>query len=226
MVQKSIIIDFDHTIGYFNQFIFLINIIEKTYLMSLNEQQIHSLLDYFPLVFRPKLYDIFELILLYEKDNQLTFFILYTRNDQPHFVNSIVRYLEQKLKETFIFHHILFEPTKVKQIDTIIPYIQDKQTHILCFIDNTYFDYRDKQVQTKYIKSEHYMYEYNIQDIIAQFPFHLFQDVNDSLLTVYFQNQKKRKHKKKRMLPYAMYELNSSFMIQSIRDFMQSQYVL
>ena len=79
MVQKSIIIDFDHTIGYFNQFIFLINIIEKTYLMSLNEQQIHSLLDYFPLVFRPKLYDIFELILLYEKDNQLTFFILYTR---------------------------------------------------------------------------------------------------------------------------------------------------
>ena len=69
------------------------------------------------------------------------------------------------------------------------------------------------------------MYEYNIQDIITQFPFHLFQDVNDSLLTLYFQNQKKN-YKKKRMLPYAMYELNSSFMIQSIRDFMQSQYVL
>ena len=171
------------------------------------------------------LYDIFELILLYEKDNQLTFFILYTRNNKPHFVNSIVHYLEQKLKETFIFHHILFEPTKVKQIDTIIPYIQDKQTHILCFIDNTYFDYRDKGIHTKYIKSEHYVYEYNIQDIITQFPFHLFQDVNDSLLTLYFQNQKK-KYKKKRMLPYAMYELNSSFMIQSIRDFMQSQYVL
>ena len=80
MVKKSIIIDFDHTIGYFNQFIFILNIVEKTYNITLNEEQVHCILDHYPLVFRPKLYDILNLILFYETKNQLTFFILYTCN--------------------------------------------------------------------------------------------------------------------------------------------------
>lgn len=224
MVQKSIIIDFDHTIGYFNQLIFLINIIEVTYDTKLTDTQIHALLDHYPYVFRPKIYDIFELVLLYEKDTQITFFILYTCNNQPRFVQTIVHYLEEKLKEKNIFHHIIFEQTKVKNINTLMQYIQREQTHshILCFIDDTLFDYSDSRIQTRYIKSENYIYNYDIKEIVRLFPFHIFQSIDQETLCLYFKHKKSKKHK----LPYKMYELNSSFILHSIHDFMESQPVL
>ncbi len=222
MIQKSIIIDFDHTIGYFNQLIFIINIVETTYNISLNDQQIHNILEKYPLVFRPKLYDIFELILLYERHHKITFFILYTCNNKPHFVRSIVHYLEQKLNRNSIFCEILFEPTKTKNIHTLLNHMNENH-HFLCFIDNTLFEYRDKRVITRYIKSENYIYNYDIKDVVRLFPYDLFNQINESLLKEYFKN-KKIKHKKKRRLPYKMYEFNSSFILQAIQEFVSTEH--
>ena len=40
-MKKSIIIDFDNTIGYFSQIIYLINIIEKTYHRKMNQEDVN-----------------------------------------------------------------------------------------------------------------------------------------------------------------------------------------
>tara|TARA_Y100000992_G_C21245637_1_gene483156 strand:+ start:606 stop:1301 length:696 start_codon:yes stop_codon:yes gene_type:complete len=222
MVQKSIIIDFDHTIGYFNQFVFILNIVETTYNILLNETQICNILDHFPLVFRPKLYDIFELILLYEKEDKITFFILYTCNNKPHFVRSIVHYLEGKLNRSSIFREIVFEPTNTKNIHTLLNHMNENN-HFLCFIDNTLFEYRDKKVITRYIKSEKYIYNYEIREVIRLFPYNLFNQITETLLRQYLrQYLKNRKNKKRRILPYRMYEFNSSFILQSINDFVST----
>ena len=42
MHEKSIIIDFDNTIGYFKQIIYILNIIEKTYKISVNQTEINT----------------------------------------------------------------------------------------------------------------------------------------------------------------------------------------
>ena len=97
--------------------------------------------------------------------------------------------------------------------------------HFLCFIDNTLFEYRDKRVITRYIKSENYIYQYDIKEVIRLFPYDLFNQINESLLKQYFKN-KKTKHKKKRILPYKMYEFNSSFILQSINDFVSIDHSL
>ena len=51
-MKKSIIIDFDHTIGFFDQIIFLINIIETTYEKTLSLLEIYNILNYYPYIFR------------------------------------------------------------------------------------------------------------------------------------------------------------------------------
>ena len=62
-VDKCIIIDFDHTIGYFKQIIYLLNVVEMVYKKKPTQQEIKHLLDSFPHIFRPKIYEIFNVIL-------------------------------------------------------------------------------------------------------------------------------------------------------------------
>tara|TARA_B100001093_G_scaffold510912_1_gene577710 strand:+ start:1350 stop:2027 length:678 start_codon:yes stop_codon:yes gene_type:complete len=222
-MKKSIIIDFDHTIGCFEQMIFIMNIIETTYHSRLTEDETHHLLDHYPQVFRPKLFDIFRLILFHEDTNELTFFILYTCNNNPSFVKTIVKYLETKLKllttTSTLFHFMLFETSRTKtskHVIDILPH-EDKADHTLCFIDNHCHKFDQSLDKIKYIKSETYIYDYNQEDILTLFPYTFFEKVNKRILVAYLNHQKSRKHK--RSLPYQMYEMNSVFIIQSIRDF-------
>ena len=111
MVQKSIVLDFDHTIGYFTQMVFIINTIEVTHHMELSESDFHILFHHYPHIFRPKLLDILQLVLHLQKDNKVIFFILYTRNNLQRFVEAIVSYLESKLKHHELFQFKIYEKT-------------------------------------------------------------------------------------------------------------------
>lgn len=219
MIKKSFIIDFDNTIGFFDQIIFLINIIESTYNYSLNEIQIGQLIDYYPNIFRPKLYDIIKLILYFQNKETVRFFILYTCNKKQLFVEAIIKYIEKQIHYTPLFNYILYEKTKYKNLDTILYNIQEENinTHILCFIDNRFFHYKNNTYDYKYIKCENYIYHYETDEILNLFPYHLFERINKNLITSYF---KKRKIKRKKYtLPISLYEMNSSFILQSIRNF-------
>lgn len=222
-MKKSIIIDFDHTIGCFEQMIFIMNIIETTYCARLTQEETHHLLDHYPQVFRPKLFDLFRLILFYENTNELTFFILYTCNNNPSFVKTIVNYLETKLKllttSSGLFHFMIFETSRTKTSQQVIDILpeEDKDKHILCFIDNHCHKFDQSLERIKYIKSETYIYDYKQKDILNLFPYTNFEKINQNILRAYLIHQKLRKHK--RSLPYQMYDMNSTFIIQSIRDF-------
>lgn len=224
-MKKSIIIDFDHTIGFFEQIIFLINIIEITYNEKLNTLQIITLLEYYPFIFRPKLFDIIRLILYFQKDNKISFFILYTRNNKPEFVESVISFIEQKVNHSPLFNYKLYEKSKQKNTNAIIDSIKQDNlnTHLLCFIDNTLFIYENNDFKIKYIKCEDYIYYYDNKEFIKIFPYHIFKKINKNLLKTYLDNmkytKKYKKQKKQISLPYYMYEINSSFIIQSIRDF-------
>ena len=61
-MKKSIIIDFDNTIGYFSQIVYLINIIEKTYLRKMNQTDLNNLLKIYNYSFRPKIFEILKFI--------------------------------------------------------------------------------------------------------------------------------------------------------------------
>lgn len=224
-MKKSIIIDFDHTIGFFDQIIFLINIIETTYEKTLSLLEIYNLLHYYPYIFRPKLIDIILLILYFQKDNQISLFILYTCNNKPEFVESIISFLEKKVNYSPLFNYKIYEKKKEKNIKSIIESIKkdDIGSHLLCFIDNTFYSYKKDNLEIKYIKCEDYIYYYDNKELIKLFPYHIFTKINKNLLTTYFDNMKySKKYKKQKKilsLPYYMYELNSSFIIQTIRDF-------
>lgn len=215
MAKKSFIIDFDNTIGFFEQIIFLINIIETIYEESLNVIEICKLIDYYPYIFRPKIYNIIKLILYFQKKNEVSLFILYTCNKKPNFVEAIISYIEKKVDYSPLFNYILYEKSKLKNFDTILSNIQKENIHLhsLCFIDNKIYNY--KQYNNNYIKCEKYVYSYEINEIINLFPYHIFKKINEKIIYKYF----KLKKKKKKGLPIQMYELNSSFIIQSIRNF-------
>ena len=98
MSKKSFIIDFDNTIGFFDQIIFLINIVESTYNYSLNEIQIGELIDYYPNIFRPKLYDIINLFYTFKitKQYDFLFYILVIKS------HCLLKQLLNILKNKFI----------------------------------------------------------------------------------------------------------------------------
>ena len=61
-MKKLIIIDFDNTIGYFSQVVYLINIIEKTYSRKMTQDDINTLLRIYSNSFRPKIFEILKFI--------------------------------------------------------------------------------------------------------------------------------------------------------------------
>jgi hypothetical protein len=161
-------------------------------------------------------------VLHLQKDNKVIFFILYTRNNLQRFVEAIVSYLESKLKHHELFQFKIYEKTKFKNMNTIQSHISNIQNHILCFIDNTYFSYDIKEEGTKYIKCEKYIYDYKTSEIVQRFPYFHFLKIDQTLLNDYLVLQKhrnKKKKKKQKYLPHGLYELHSSFIYQSIRDF-------
>ena len=217
MYDKSIIIDFDHTIGYFDQIIFLINIIETVYQKPLSDSETHQLLNHYPNIFRPKLFEIINYIIRLQKNHSITLFVLYTCNNKESFVHTIVSFLEKRLNHSPLFQYKLFEKSKQKNIKTLSTHIQDISSHQICIIDNKLFDY--KNINHKYIKCEDYRFIYHPRDIFKSFPYHHFDKVNEITLKDYFKYKINKKDKKHKILPYVLYDMNSSFILQSIHDF-------
>lgn len=220
-MKKSIIIDFDNTIGYFSQIIYIINIIEKTYKNRLNYNQIFFILDKYPNIFRPKIFDIINLIKYFKENDDIEFFILYTCNNNEHFVNIISSYLEYKIKKNNIFNFKIFNKGKKKAIEKIYEQTNNKINikGTLCFIDDKKFNYNIKNNSSvKYIKCEKYIYNYSLENIIELFPFQDFKLITKQLIKKYFIIIYKKKPIKPQ-LPRKSYELNSNYIINLLNRF-------
>lgn len=130
---KCFVFDFDNTIGYFTQIVFIINILEQIYKKDTIDYGL--LFDTFPLVFRPRIVELLY-FLFQEKLNALLGYnkgeksncnchailiVIYTKNTKPHFVERVISYLERKVKGTIhgecsneikLFDAIFFEKKK------------------------------------------------------------------------------------------------------------------
>lgn len=185
--DKCIILDFDCTIGYFKQIIYLLNIIEKyNGIEIIDNDEYFQLFDCYPYIFRPKIYDIFNLILTNKE--KIKFFILYTNNQNIQFVNLIFQYIKNKLKyNDDLFDYMFFNKSREKRLSFIKKNInyEGENELLYCYIDDT----KNINMSSKllrYIHCEKYIHNYNLNDIIKNFPFSLFENITKNKLRKYF----------------------------------------
>ena len=163
MSEKIIVFDLDNTIGFFEQFILVLNCISKTDI-SYNE-----LFDLFPECFRPNIFEIFTFLLQQKKSHKIKGVLLYSNNND-FFVNKVIEYIHYKLNDT-LFDCVItkehpYRKAKLKHIDDLIECSNGIITFFskICFID-------DKQhlsmitEQVFYIRCENYTYYLSNKEI-------------------------------------------------------------
>ena len=96
--MKSIVLDFDKTLGYFEQ-------LHKIYLLCQKKISIRVLLLLFPEVFRPYIFDILHII---SKQKHDFFLIIYTNNSGPrYFINEIIDFINKKY-DCIMFDKVIY----------------------------------------------------------------------------------------------------------------------
>lgn len=164
MIHKGIVFDLDHTIGYFKQFIHILNHLD----MDKEKDSYYPLFELFPEYFRPNIFNLFEYLILKRNEKKIKSIILYTNNNNDIFVNKVIEYINHKLNNT-LFDTVITpshfnRKTKFKDYEELIECSNlDTQTTI-CFID----DKKHLNMICKnifYIQCEPYIYNIHPKDI-------------------------------------------------------------
>lgn len=223
---RAIIIDFDNTIGYFNQLVYLLNIIEKTHRRPTDKNDVSRLISLFPRILRPNIIDILKTIIDMKINNIVQFFILYTTNKNEKFVNSVIKVLEHRLEQSHpLFDYKIFSKDSNKSMDSLIG-VSNMNTYpnpyIMCFIDNKTYDYFSDDIEVKkyYIKCDSYKYNYPIEYISKKMDYLIYNKMTRKLTSKYFIEIYKKKRKTNfDNLPDQIYELNSIYILNLLHDF-------
>ena len=219
--DKCIIIDFDCTIGYFKQIIYLLNIIEKYYQLEfIEDYDYFKVFDCYPNMFRPKIYDLFNLVL--SSKDKIKFFVLYTNNQNIKFVSLIFQYIKIKLKyNDKLFDYTFFNTTKEKSLSFIQKNIDKSNDEIVfCYIDDSKnINMSNRLLQ--YVHCEKYIHNYNINEIINNFPYNLFHKITKSHLRKYFSKYFEKINIKKQ-LPRSSFNSPSTKLLYVINLFIYS----
>ena len=115
MSEKIIVFDLDNTIGFFEQFIYILNCISSP------DISYNYLFDLFPECFRPNIFEIFAYLLQQKKNCKIKGVLLYSNNNNDFFVKKVIEYIHYKLNDT------LFECVITKEH----PYRKIKVKHYL-----------------------------------------------------------------------------------------------
>lgn len=153
MSEKNIIFDLDHTLGFFEQLI---------HMMQYCDLSCHELLSLFPEFFRPLLIDFFKSLIPYKKSGKIKSILIYSNNNHDLFVNTIISYIHNTIGYD-LFDKIITQShplRKKKQKDyKELLELSDGLLHdksYLCFVD----DKMHPLMQTKnvcYIHCEGYL---------------------------------------------------------------------
>jgi hypothetical protein len=155
MPNKCIVFDFDNTIGYFKQVIYVLNNTKTDY---------NNVFDKLYECFRPNIFNIFEDIIKYKSNDKIKNVILYSNNNNESFVNIVVDYIHNKLNAK-LFDKIITisHPKRTTPNKNMIDLINCSDGLItdntkVCFIDDkTYLDMKNSK-QVFYIRCEKYKY--------------------------------------------------------------------
>lgn len=226
-MKKSIIIDFDNTIGYFSQIIYLINIIEKTYNRKMTQNDINILLNIYSYSFRPKIFEILKFIQELKKKNIIQNLILYTKNKNEIFVNMVVHFIEESIyhekdKKEKLFENIVFSKTKTKHIEPILDLntIYDDIESYICFVDNKKYNYGSEYTKTKtfFIECDTYKYYYSNDEIVQKMNYKIYKKLNKKIINKYFKYIYKKRGGMEN-IPLKIHEFNSLYIFNLLNNF-------
>ena len=229
-MKKSIIIDFDNTIGYFSQIIYLINIIEKTYHRKMNQEDVNILLDIYTLSFRPKIFEILKFISELKEKNIIQNLILYTKNKNETFVKMVLSFIEEQISITTVgnekspplFDHIVFSKTKTKYLEPLmkIQNIFDKVETQICFIDNKNYKYetQNSRITIYFIECDTYKFYYTQDEIIKKMNYKVYSKLSKKLIYKYLKSIYKNKTTTQN-IPIKIHEFNSLYIFNLLNNF-------
>jgi hypothetical protein len=182
------VFDLDHTIGYFKQFVQILN--------HMDIDKIHdsyfNMFDLFPEYFRPNIFHLFEYLILKRKERKINSIILYTNNNNDIFINKVIEYINHKIGDK-LFDIIIttthpLRTNKYKDYsELIICGNLDSDTNI-CFID----DKKHVNMICKnvfYVRCEPYAFNINVNEIYNRCNVKLLNDKSKYMLNL--NNQKR-----------------------------------
>lgn len=230
-MKKLIIIDFDNTIGYFSQVVYLINIIEKTYSRKMTQDDINTLLRIYSNSFRPKIFEILKFIYELKVKNIIHALILYTRNKNERFVKMVLVFIEEYVlqqayneKDMIMFDDIVFSETKTKQLEPLLKLkniCYNDEDLRLCFIDNMNYNYEDQRVSNItvfFIECDNYKFYYTPEEIARNMDYEIYSRLNKKIMYKYLKNIYKNK-KVMRNIPFKIHTLNSLYIFNLLNNF-------
>ena len=220
-MNKHIIFDMDETIGYFKQFIIILNIIETYHAIDYN-----IYFELFEEFFRPQIFNIFEYIISKKQSNQIKYVILYTNNNNDAFVNKVIKYIHKRINGP-LFDHIITHNTsrdyylierkthrRSKSYDDLINCIPDIKNDSLCFIDDKIHICMKRHPNVSYIKCEKYIHTLS-HSIISNRLIRIDQIYDKTYI-----EDTLTKHKlSKKELPKSVHNYSSKKMLQNIEIF-------
>jgi len=153
MNEKNIIFDLDHTIGFFEQMIHMMNCCDLS---------CPQLLRLFPEMFRPLLLDFFVLLVSYKKAGKIKSILLYSNNNNDFIVRSIIQFIHETTQE-IVFDEIItlehpLRKNKQKEYQELL-FLSNGLIHehsLLCFVDDKFHPLMNSK-NTCYIKCEGYV---------------------------------------------------------------------
>jgi hypothetical protein len=154
MSEKNIIFDLDHTLGFFEQMIHIMNYCDLSCV---------ELLKLFPEFFRPLLMDFLGVLVSYKKAGKVKSILLYSNNNNSFIVNTIITFIHEtlgyKLFDEVITLEHPFRKKKQKDYYELLE-LSDGLLNLdslLCFIDDKIHPSMNSK-NTYYIKCEGYIY--------------------------------------------------------------------
>jgi len=230
-MEKSIIIDFDNTIGYFSQIVYLINIIEKTYNRKMTQNDVNTLLKIYTLSFRPKIFEILKFIYKLKSKKIINSLILYTKNKNEVFVKMVIFFIEELIisnnneydkANAHVFDEIIFSKSKYKDIESVLKLkcINEENKTKLCFIDNKKYNYEtsSKSVTVYFIECDTYKFYYTNNEITKKMDYEIYSKLDKKILNKYFKNIYKNKQNICN-LPLKVHEFNSLYIFNLLNNF-------
>jgi hypothetical protein len=164
MSEKIIVFDLDNTIGFFEQFIYILNCISSP------DISYNYLFDLFPECFRPNIFEIFTYLLQQKKNDKIKGVLLYSNNNNDAFVKKVIEYIHYKLNEP-LFDCIItkehpYRKVKVKHMDDLIDCSNGVITFLskICFIDDKHHASMITE-QVFYIRCENYTFYVSSKEI-------------------------------------------------------------
>ena len=177
MNNKVVIFDFDETLGYFTQLANIIFSIEDLTHKPVSKEVIYRVFDKFPNVFRPRLLEIFQIILNAKRQHKCGKVLIYTNNQGPKlWVDIISRYIDKQLNAK-VFDQVIrafkingrivekFRTSKYKTYDDLIKCAELPKDVEVFFVDDVQYKKMERD-NVVYIKIKPYIYVYNSQSIV------------------------------------------------------------